>query len=253
MEKISAVIITYNAERMLNACLKALQQVADEIIVVDNFSTDATAGICKQHNVNFFTNAWPGFGPQKNFGISKTQYNYILSIDADEVLDDELIKSINEKKAQGLSGVYQVLFSHYYYNAFVHHGAEGNDYKNRLFDKRFIKWDDKEVHESLIFPENVVKQKLAGHVLHYSYTSIAHHIDKANGYTTQSAIELNKKGKTNYLFKMIFSPPINFFVIYFLKRGFLDGINGFVLAVFSAHASFVKNAKLWEMIKKKKI
>jgi glycosyltransferase involved in cell wall biosynthesis len=249
MDNISAVIITFNAAETISRCLDALNMVADEVIVVDSFSTDNTVELCRQKNATVFSNQWPGFGPQKNFGISKTKYNFILSIDADEIPNPVLIQSILDEKRKGLKGTYALLFKHYYYNSFINHGAEGNGYKTRIFDKRIIQWDQKEVHESLILPERSSPVKLKGYIEHYSYKSIAYHITKANSYTTQSAIELYKKGKRNYLFKMIFSPPVNFFVTYFLKRGFLDGVNGLVVAVFNAHASFIKNAKLWELIK----
>lgn len=252
MDQISAVIITYNASETISRCLDALNQVADEVIVVDRFSTDETVELCRQKNATVYSQEWLGFGPQKNYGISKTRYNFILSIDADEIPDKTLVQSILTEKQKGLHGTYALLFKHFYYTGFIKHGAEGVGYKTRLFDKRFIKWDDKEVHENLILPAGSSPAKLKGFIEHYSYKSITYHITKANNYTTQSAVELHKKGKTNYLFKMIFSPPVNFFAAYFLKGGFLDGVNGLILAVFNAHAGFVKNAKLWELIQNEK-
>ena len=163
-----------------------------------------------------------------------------------------MIQAILNEKQKGLNGTYALLFKHFYYTGFIKYGDEGYGYKARLFDKRIIQWDQKEVHESLILPVGTTTVKLKGYIEHYSYKSITYHIAKANIYTTQSAIELHKKGKKNYLLKMIFSPPVNFFVSYFLKRGFLDGVNGLIVAVFNAHASFIKNAKLWELIKKQK-
>ena len=249
MDQISAVIITHNAAETISKCLDALNQVADEVIVVDSLSTDHTVALCKEKGATVFSQQWLGFGPQKNFGISKTKYNYILSIDADEIADATLIQSILAEKQKGLNGVYALLFKHFYYTTFIMHGAEGVGYKKRLFDKRIIKWDEKEVHESLILPAGSFIIELKGFIEHYSYKSITYHVTKANNYTTQSALELHKRGKKNHLFKMIFSPPVNFFVNYFLRGGFLDGVNGLIVAVFNAHAGFLKNAKLWEIIK----
>mgnify|MGYP002361652820 FL=1 len=252
MDQISAVVITYNASETISRCLDALNQVADEIIVVDSMSTDNTAALCSEKHATVFAQPWLGFGPQKNFGISKARYNYILSIDADEILDNALIQSILAEKQKGLNGLYALQFRHFYYTDFIMHGAEGIGYKNRLFDKRIISWDQKEVHETLMIPAGTTVKKLKGFIDHYSYKSIAYHVTKANSYTTQSALELHKKGKTNYLFKMIFSPPVNFFMNYFIRGGFLDGVNGLIVAVFNAHAGFVKNAKLWELIRNEK-
>ncbi|MEO5783736.1 MAG: glycosyltransferase family 2 protein, partial [Ginsengibacter sp.] len=127
MDKISAVLITKNASATIGKCIDALQKVSDEIIIIDSFSTDNTADICKQKNINFYQQSWPGFGPQKNFGISKASCNYILSIDADEIISDELAASINAEKNKGLTGLYSILFLHHYYFAFAKHGASRPD------------------------------------------------------------------------------------------------------------------------------
>ncbi len=252
MEKISAVIITYNAAATIGDCLDALEKVSDEIIVVDSFSSDNTAEICKQKGIKIFQQRWLGYGPQKNFGISKASYNYILSVDADEIVSDELAASILKEKQAGLQGQYGLSHLNYYYNGFVKHGTDTPTPKVRLFNKTQVKWNDKEVHEGIVLPEGEKIKKLDGYFLHYSYPSIFYHIQKANNYTTLSAEELNKRGKKNYLLKIIFSPPINFFISYIIRLGFLDGTKGFILAKFSAHGSFVKYAKLWEIHNKQK-
>lgn len=252
MDKISAVIITYNAAATIGDCIDALKKVSDEIIVIDSFSTDTTPQICLEKKVVFYLQSWLGYGPQKNFGISKSQYDYILSVDADEIVSDELAASILKEKQKGLTGIYGISHLNYYYTGFVKHGADTPTPKVRLFNKTQVRWNDKEVHEGIIVPEGEKIKKLEGYFYHYSYPSIAYHIQKANTYTTLSAQELNKKGRKNYLFKMIFSPPINFFISYIIRLGFLDGTKGFIVAKFSAHGSFVKYAKLWELHHKKK-
>jgi glycosyltransferase involved in cell wall biosynthesis len=253
MDKISAVIITHNASATIGKCIDALQKVSDEIIVIDSFSTDDTADICKQKNIKFYQQSWLGFGPQKNFGISKTTFNYILSIDADEIISDELAASISEEKNKGLTGLYSLLFIHHYYFAFAKYGASKPDKKTRLFDKNNVRWNDSEVHEALIIPEGEKIKQLQGYLFHYSYSSISHQINKINNYTTLGAQQLFKKEKKHFLLKMIFSPPVNFFLNYFIRLGFLDGVHGFVLASFAAHESFVKYAKLWELHANEKI
>ena len=253
MDKISAVVITHNAAATIGNCIDALQKVSDEIIVIDSFSTDETAEICKEKNINFFQQSWPGFGPQKNFGISKASYNYILSIDADEIISDELAASINNEKINGLTGLYSLLFLHHYYFYFARHGAARPDTKTRMFDKNKVRWNDREVHEALIIPEGEKINQLKGYLFHYSYASISHQINKINNYTSLGAKQLFKKGKKHFLLKMIFGPPTNFIINYFFRLGFLDGVHGFVLAKFAAHESFVKYAKLWELYTNEKI
>ena len=252
MENISAVIITYNAAETIGNCIEALKKVSDEIIVVDCFSEDNTPEICKEKNISFYQQSWLGYGPQKNFGISKASNNYILSVDADEIISDELAVSIINEKRLGLTGLYSFLLLHYYYIRFTKYGISRPAAKIRMFNKNNVKWNEREVHEALVIPGTEKIKQLDGYLLHYSYTSISHQIKKINNYTGLGAKQLFKKGKKNILLKLIFGPPINFFINYFVRLGFLDGIHGFVIAVLAAQESFIKYAKLWEMKTKQK-
>ncbi len=253
MDKISAVVITNNASATIGNCIDAVKKVSDEIIVIDSFSTDNTAEICKEKKVVFHQQEWLGYGPQKNLGISIATNNYILSLDADEIISDELAASIIKEKNTGLAGLYSLPFVHYYYIDFIKHGVSRPETKVRLFNRNEVRWNEREVHESLIIPKTEKIKQLRGYLLHYSYRSITHQIEKINNYTTLGAKELYKKGKKHFLLKMIFGPPVNFIVNYFIRLGFLDGVHGFVLSSFAAHESFVKYAKLWEIEKKEKM
>jgi glycosyltransferase involved in cell wall biosynthesis len=247
MHPISAVIITRNEEENIGRCLQAIQRVAEEIIVVDALSTDRTVEIAKTFGAMIFPLEWKGFGPQKNFGIQQAANNYILALDADEVLTGEAITEIQALKMNGLAAVYEFPLLNFYFGKFLRHGMEYPNYKKRLFDKTKVQWNENLVHESLIIPPGYPVLRLKGHIQHYSYKSIEHYIAKANYYTTIGAIEMESKGKKNYLFKMFFSPPFVFIKSYFLKAGFLDGLHGFVTALFNAHTNFLKYAKLWEL------
>ena len=247
MHPLSAVIITKNEERNIRRTLEALTNVADEIIIVDNYSADKTIEICKSFGAKIFLSEWKGFGSQKNFGIHQSSYNYILALDADEVLTQPTIDEIKELKAKGLAGVYEFPLLNFYFGKFLKHGVEYPNFKKRLFDKTIVTWNDNPVHEGLIIPAGYPVIKLSGHIEHYSYDTIEQYINKSNAYTTIGAADLKYKGKKNYLLKMIFSPSFVFFKSYFLKRGFLDGTHGFVTAYFNASTNFLKYAKLWEL------
>lgn len=247
MDKISAVVITYNASATIGNCIDALKIVSDEVIVIDSFSTDTTPAICKQKEVIFYQQQWLGYGAQKNFGISKASNNYILSIDADEIISEKLAASIMREKQTGLNGHYSLLRINYYYFKFLKYGGSKPSYKVRIFNKQAAVWDDREVHEDLITEKKIIIKKLDGYLLHYSYDSISQHLEKLNNYTTLGAKEGLKKKKKHFMAKMIFSPLINFFTNYFIRLGFLDGFHGYVVARFSAYEKFVKYAKLWEM------
>ncbi|MBO9199937.1 MULTISPECIES: glycosyltransferase family 2 protein [Niastella] len=252
MNSITAVIITHNEARNIQRCLASLRSVADEIIVVDSFSTDDTVTICKQEGAIVIQQSWLGFGPQKNVGIQKASHEYILSLDADEALDEELQKSILAAKNEGLQDMYEFTRSNFYYGKFLRHGLEYPDFKIRLFPKSKVRWNDELVHETLQIAPGLSLKRLKGHLLHYTYYLIEEHVAKANKYTTLGA-ELNfKRGKKASWFKILFSPLATFVQAYIIKGGFLDGGHGFILAVFHAYGAFMKYTKLWQLNNEKK-
>ena len=246
---ISAVIITKNEAHCIARCIKSLQPVCSDIIVVDSGSTDGTPQIAAGLGATVVSQHWLGFGPQKNTGIRAAKHNYILSVDADECLDETLTASLIATAQNGLKGAYSVRFLHNYYGKFIHYGLENPQWKIRLFNRADFMWDEKEVHESLQMPAGYPVQKLTGRMLHYGYLSVEQHAKKSDAYSTLGAQQLFKKGKRNYGWKLIISPAFTFFLSYILKRGFLDGRTGFVLANWNAYTTFMKYAKLWGMYK----
>lgn len=249
MQPLSAVVITKNEEKNIGACIEALQQVADEIIVIDSHSTDGTEDICKKYNVRFYRQEWLGFGGQKNFGIDKATHHMIIAQDADEVLGPGAIKAINELKREGFRGVYALRLVQFYFGKFIRYGLEAPNYRNRIFDKTLVRWNENDVHEKLIIPAGMQQTKIREDVAHYSYRSIEQFIAKSNLYTTLGAQLLYKKGKRTYLFKILCSPAFTFIKGYFFKGGFLEGMHGLILAKLNAHTSFLKYAKLRQLCK----
>jgi glycosyltransferase involved in cell wall biosynthesis len=244
MEKISAVIITFNEEKKIASCLASLQGVVDEVVVLDSFSTDKTPEICKQYGVKFFQQAWAGYGQQKNDAASKASHDYILSLDADECLGATLQKSILDLKKQAISGVYRINRLNNFYGYDLHHGNAYPDATNRLYNRRAVKWSLRKVHETLEIPAGIEITKLKGDILHKSKNSVHDHIAGINKYSTMSAevyFENNKKGA---LFKMLVSPAFTFIKGYFFRLGFLDGYAGFIMAKINAQEVFLKYSKL---------
>jgi glycosyltransferase involved in cell wall biosynthesis len=225
--------------------------VADEIIVVDDFSSDDTVQLCRQEGAIVQQQSWLGFGPQKNLGIGMAAHDYILSLDADEALDEELKASIVAAKQKGLQGLYEFTRSNFYYGKFLRHGFEYPDFKIRLFPKMGVRWNDDKVHENLIVDNTLTTSRLKGHLLHYTYLFIHEHVSKANKYTSLAADNYKASGKKTSWFKIIFSPLFTFIQAFLFKRGFLDGKHGFVLAILHAHGTFLKYIKLWELNKNK--
>ncbi len=247
MNRISAVVITKNEARNVERCLASLAPVADEIVVVDDFSSDDTAAICERLGARVVRQAWLGFGPQKNLANGLARHAFVLSLDADEALDPFLQRAVAEAKAQGLAGAYQVSRLNWYYGRFVRHGLEYPDRKVRLFPRDKVHWNESLVHEGLVFTEPLPLTRLDGHLLHYTYARVEEHVAKANRYTSLAAEDAFRRGVRPSVWRMLLAPLAVVLKSYLLKRGFLDGLHGLVLAMLHAHAAFQKHAKLWDL------
>ncbi len=247
MDRISAVVITKNEARNVERCLRSLAPVADEILVVDEFSSDGTAAICERLGARVVQHAWTGFGPQKNLGNGLARHGWILSVDADEALDPFLQRAIAEAKAAGLRGAYEVSRLNFYYGRFLRHGADYPDRKIRLFPRSAARWNGSLVHEGLELSAPLPVTRLDGHLLHYTHLDVDEHVAKANRYTALAARDAFERGKRPSLAKMLLGPPATFLRAYVVKGGFLDGRHGLLVAALHAHATFLKHAKLWNL------
>lgn len=247
---ISVVIITKNEEKNIGRCLQSVVSVADEIVIVDSYSTDKTISIAESFNAKIVQQEWLGYGAQKNFANKIAKHQWILSLDADEELSNELIQSILYAKKNGLYGQYEIRRITWFYGKFVKYGLEKNDFKIRLFPKDIASWNLDLVHENLVTSQPLEKQFLKGELLHYSYYSIQEHIERINQYSYLSAQKYFLAGKKGAGTKMIFSPLLNFFKSYILKAGFLDGRHGFILSIIHSFEAFLRYSKLWDLQRK---
>jgi glycosyltransferase involved in cell wall biosynthesis len=249
MDKISATIITYNEEKNIERCITSLKEVVDEIIVLDSFSTDKTEEICKKYNVRFIQHKFDGHIEQKNRAVNLAENNYILSLDADEVISEKLKNSILKIKNN-------LEFDSYYFNRLnffcgkpIKHGTWYPDKKTRLWNKNKGKWGGTNPHDNVILEKNATKQYLTGDLLHYSFLSINQHITQINKFSSIKAEMAFKTGKQTSLLKIIFKPQFKFVIGYFFRLGFFDGFYGLIIAVNSAHSEFLKQVKLKELHK----
>lgn len=249
MNKISAVIITLNEERNIERCLLSLQNVADEIIIIDSGSTDKTKEIVEKFNVKFIVQKWLGYGATKNFGHEQASHEYILSIDADEVLSEELKASILKEK-NNLTQAYSCNRLTNYCGKWIKHSGWYPDVKVRLFPKSIVKWNNSEVHEELDLSKVQIKH-IKGDLLHYSYYSIIQHVEKSVHYGKLAGKNLYDKGKRVNFMKIVFSPYFRFIKDYFLRLGFLDGAQGFFIAITAAYSIFIKYFYHYQLTKNK--
>lgn len=244
MQNLSVVIITHNEEKNIERCLKSIQTIADEVIIVDSFSTDKTIEIAKQYGAKVHSKAWMGYAEQKNFANSLTKNDYLLSLDADEALSERLLDSITKLKSQDFSGAYTFNRLNNYCGKWIRHTSWYPDQKLRIWNKNEGKWKG-EIHEQIHFEKPVKIQHLKGDLLHYSYYSFDEHILQSNKFSEIAAESKFQKGKKTSLLKIIMTPIFKFIKEYFIKLGLLDGFFGFVISIIAAHETFLKYAKLY--------
>ncbi len=244
MIQLSVVIITFNEEKNLDRCLKSIQDIADEIIITDSFSTDNTLAIARKYNARVIQQEFLGYGGQKNFATAAATHDWVLSLDADEALMPELRKSIKEVKQSPQFSVYEMPRLTSYCGQWIHHGGWYPDKQTRLYDRTKGHWVERKVHEYWATDNNEPVGVLKGDLLHYSFASIAEHLLKIEKYTELSAREAVLKGKDVSILKMLFSPFWHFFHEYFIRLGFLDGYYGYIICKLSAYSAFLKCTKI---------
>ena len=251
---ISVCIICFNEEARIEDCLKSVAPCADEIVVVDSRSTDGTVDICKRYTDKIFVHSWPGYVAQKNYALGKAAHDWVLCLDADERVSDDLREEVLMIKshgpdAQGYDGYYLPRKT-MYLGRWMKHSGWYPDYKLRVFDKRKGQWEGTEPHD-------IVRVKgqtgyLTGDILHYSFTGgISHHLRKIDHFTTIAAQEAFSKGRRSGPGDLLAHPLFIFMKMYIRKAGFLDGVPGLIAAGLSAFHVFSKYSKLWELQRKK--
>lgn len=244
MNQLSAVIITFNEERNIERCIRSVIDIADEIIVLDSFSTDRTKEICQAHNVTFVQRAWEGYAASKNYLNSLANFPYLISLDADEEIDAEMKKHLLELKAAGFKGIYSMNRLTNYMGKWIYHSGWYPDIKVRVFPKEASYWDGEFVHEELKYPAELPLIQLKGHLNHYSYYSFEDHRARADKYSALTAQKFHKAGKKASVLKPYLSAVGRFIGMYFIKKGFLDGKMGFKIAWISAQSNVFKYKEL---------
>ncbi len=245
--KISVTILTKNSENYIKQCLTALKKF-DEIIILDNGSSDNTMKIAgKFKNTKIIEHDFIGFGALKNLATSYTTNEWVLSVDSDEIFPDKLVDEIlNEDLKQDT--IYSMQRDNYYNKRVIKCCGWQNDYVNRLFNKNLTKFNDKQVHESLILKNRTIK-RLENKFKHYSFDNSSQLIEKIQKYSSLYAKE-QKNIKKSTPAKAFFRATFTFIKNYFFQKGFLYGYEGFIISVSNANGVFYKYIKLYEENKK---
>jgi len=249
MLHLSVVIITFNEEKNIGRCLESIQGIADDVVILDSFSTDATESISKKYTVNFISRKWEGYSASKNFANAQAKHDWVLSLDADEALSEELKKSILKAKEGTELKTYKFHRLTNYCGSWIKHCGWYPDTKIRIFDRRITKWEGI-IHEKLVIDSKQEAILLKGDLLHYSYYSIEQHYAQTEKFSSLAAQNMFDKGKKASALKMYLSPVVKFISDYIIKLGLLDGAAGFTICRISAKHSFLKYKKLRELYTK---
>ncbi len=247
MQLLSAVIITYNEENNIARCIDSLKTVADEIIVLDSYSTDKTAEIARSHGAIVHFEIFRGYIEQKNYALQLASHNYILSLDADEALDSQLTHLILQAKESFPFRAYRMNRCTQYCGRFLRHGLWYPDKKIRLFDRRIAKWGGLNPHDKIELQQGFRFKHLKGNILHYAFDTTEDIIWRNNRISSIAAMSLYKIGLRSSWYKMLVRPAWAFLNGYFFRLGFLDGFEGFGFAVNMSHQVFLKYSKLYKL------
>jgi glycosyltransferase involved in cell wall biosynthesis len=241
-------LITYNAASRLAQCLSAVS-FADEIVVVDGGSSDATVGIAEAYRARVIeARDWPGFGPQKNRALDALSTDWVLALDADEIVSPELAASIREALAQPQAEIYALDRLSSFCGQWVRHSGWYPDWLPRLFRRGAARFSEDLVHERLVptHPEGKVA-RLDGKLMHYSYDDFEDVLRKLDAYSTAGAQQRHAAGKRGSFSVAVLRGAWAFFRTYLLRAGFLDGRAGFMIAVFNAQTVYYRFLKLAQL------
>ncbi|HWU42849.1 MAG TPA: glycosyltransferase family 2 protein [Bdellovibrio sp.] len=241
---ISLVIIALNEEAHIERCIRSAPFV-DDIVVVDSFSTDRTVEIAQNCGARVFQEKWRGFGPQKAFAAEQAKNSWVISLDADEALSSELAAEILERFSD-LNPEAGYLFPRksYHLGRWINHGGWYPDYQLRLFNKNKSQWNSAALHEKVEVKE---KQLMKSDLLHWVFENLSDQVVTNDRYSTLGAQQLFAAGKKFSYFKLLTKPTSKFFETYFFKKGFMDGLPGFIISMGAAYSIFLRFAKLWEL------
>ncbi len=252
---ISSFLVCKNEETHIAACLESLK-FCDEIVVVDSFSTDKTIEICKRFNIHLIQREWPGYKLQKEFACSQTKHDWVLFMDADEVVSPELKEEIlslisnpSDERLQKYSA-FRVKRAMFFLGKWWRKGGWYPERRIRFFRRDAVEWIGKDPHEN-------VKVKgligdLKGEIFHYSYDDIPDQVKKLTSHAFTRAKFDFESGRDVSLYDIVIRPPARFLKFFVVKKGFLEGMSGFIVALFESFYTYMKYARLWELKKMSK-
>jgi glycosyltransferase involved in cell wall biosynthesis len=247
---VSLMIITLNEEHNIERCIGSVPW-ASEVLVIDSGSTDKTLEIAEKMGAKVLSHAWQGFGPQKKWGTARCQFDWILSLDADEALSPMLAEEISRRfTSLDPETGYEMKRLSFHLGKWIHHGGWFPDPQLRLYNRKHIDWPETLVHERI---EAHRKVRLEENILHYVFKSLSHQVQTNNRYSTLLAEKDFASEKRFSLLRLLHKPIGKFLESYFFKAGWKDGLPGFIIAVGASYSIFLRQAKIWEIEKKEQL
>jgi glycosyltransferase involved in cell wall biosynthesis len=248
MSRLSVTVIALNQETNIGECLESVVGFADEIVVVDTGSCDHTVELARRYTDRVLTAAWQGFGRTKNYALDQARGDWVFSLDTDErvppALQDEIQAVL---KADGPCAGYRVPRKNYFCGRWIRHLGWYPDYTLRLFRRDLGRFRDREVHEEVVVAGPV--GTLTTPLEHYSYNSVSEYITRMDRYARLAAVELAKRGRRPYPGELVYHPLFTFLHLFCLRRGFLEGLTGYTLAVLMSMYKFLKYYYLRELVR----
>lgn len=242
--KLSAVIICFNEERNIARCIESVQGLVDEVLVLDSFSKDRTPEICRELGVRFEQHAFDGHIQQKNRAMRMAQYDHVLSLDADEALDDTLQQEVVRAKKDWQGKAYKFNRLTNYCGTWIRHCGWYPDTKTRLWDRRHGEWGGENPHDKVLMEPGTKIRHLRGDLLHYSFYTIEQHLDTIEKFSTIKANNKLQKGRTSNVLQLYLHPVGKFLKMYLWYRGFLDGKMGWHVCWNSGYSAYLKHLKV---------
>ncbi|MEG3222109.1 glycosyltransferase family 2 protein [Vibrio gigantis] len=244
---LAVALIVKNEAKNLDACLKTVADWVDEIVILDSGSTDETEQVARQYTEKFYVNKdWPGFGRQRQLAQEYVESDFILWLDADERITDELKVSIQQAVAKNEPNtLYNICRLSWVFGRYIRHCGWYPDRVVRLYPTQLTQYDDSLVHEKVEISSDMSVKELSGDAIHYTYNDLHHYLVKSAGYAQAWAEQRERRGKKSSILEGMLHAIACFLKMYVFKAGFLDGKQGFLLSVLSAHSTLVKYADLW--------
>jgi glycosyltransferase involved in cell wall biosynthesis len=240
--KLSVIIITFNEEKNIKACIESVEGLADEVLVLDSFSTDKTAEICADKAVRFEQHTFDGHVQQKNRAMNMASHDWVLSLDADERLSEELKRSIQIAKQEAFHWAkgFRVNRRNFYAGKWIRYGGWYPDAKIRLWDRRFGSWQGTNPHDRVDLIATAKEAPIFGDIMHYTFHSASEHLAQAGKFGRIGGQALKDRPFFWLFFKLILSPPWRWLKMYILKAGFLDGWRGLSIATITSYEVLLK-------------